>query len=96
MADKKDTTTVTTKTTTEEIQGEGTKTNWADVDEDDHDEDDDQEIGVKGKPQKKEKIVAPKEEIKVEKKDFGPPETREKTVRGDYVVTKFVIPDRVV
>jgi hypothetical protein len=54
------------------------------------DDEDEQEIGAADQQQvKKEK--KPKEE----KKKFDPPAPREKTTRGDYVVTKFVIPDRV-
>ena len=81
-----DTTKDITKTT-EENQPKN-KGNWAEMADE---EEEDQEIGVKDKQEQQKKPAAPVEE----KKKFDPPAPREKTSRGDYVVTKFSIPDRV-
>lgn len=101
MADTKDIVKATTEEGGAKVEEESTKQkNWADIA--DEDEDDDQEIGAAGdgteKPKKKQSQAQPKEEKPVveEKKDFGPPDQRSKTERGDYVVKKFVIPDRVI
>lgn len=73
--------------TTAAVKEEQSK-NWAEMADDDED---DQEIGVAEENiEKKVEEAAPVEE----KKKYEAPAPREKTVRGDYVVTKFVIPDR--
>ncbi len=48
------------------------------------------ELNQENRPQPK-RSKPPQEE----KKKFDPPAPRQKTDRGDYVVTKFTIPDRV-
>lgn len=63
------------------------KGNWADmVDEGDED----QELTQDPKP------VQKKQKPQEEKKKFDPPAPRQKTDRGDYVITSFSIPDRVI
>ena len=56
-------------------------TNWADVDDED---DDDEEVA---------KIIIPPK-VEEEKKIQKTTVKRDKTDRGDYIVTKFVIADR--
>jgi len=68
---------------------------WADHDDDDGDEDTGKEIGqastTESKPEREmgtKSLEAPEP-----KKDYGPPEARERNAFGDFVVTKIVIPD---
>jgi hypothetical protein len=81
--------------------------NWAEMesDEDEQNEDigvqDGQATSTQGETpaaeegvRKKKQHKRPQEERKEEKKQFGPPQQRSKTNRGDYVVTSFVIPER--
>ena len=67
--------------------------NWAD--DDDGDDDHGKEIGqASTKENKPDREMGTKSlEPPEPKKDYGPPEVRERNAFGDFVVTKIVIPD---
>ena len=65
--------------------------NWAEM-ADESESDDDQEIGVQDDNKQPKPLPVPEEEKKV----YAPPSPRSKTNRGDYVVTKISVPDRIV
>jgi hypothetical protein len=53
------------------------------------------DAGVEGGKKKKNwKKTLEEKKAQEEKKTYAPPQPRQKTARGDYVVTSFVIPDR--
>ena len=67
--------------------------NWAD--DDDGDDDAGKEIGQSTFPEAKvEREMGTKSlDPPAPKKDYGPPEKRERNQFGDFIVTKVVIPD---
>ncbi len=106
MADTKQETVTEVQQQEEKLQekkNELSRANWADQVDDDEE---DQEIGIQGdqntaegknnkKGYKKDRKANWKKGQQLEeKKVFNPPVPRQKTDRGDYVVTSFSIPDR--